>query len=380
MKTKQVIFTLLCLLLFAAAGNSQPATPQQEKERHKNILRSSWNASGVNLIRIETLFHDPGFRAALGISDEYYQEVLTKMHGAAGRLMDNPEYMEAERELEETRREFYKASGIPANSITPLIKLREGDEEQLKALNRFQEAGGRVALMIRAHGEASQKHRTVAFADAIPPELKQKIQEAHLATIGETSFSLDLFEALYVTDAQRQQMERIKKELEPEFEKHLEIYGKNAVMIIDRVNAALKQKREAGISSDKNPQEELDAFMKNLEAEPEHKRLLDESYASAKAFAVLFRSRMRDVLTDEQRKRFQALYDNPPPHVRYLTHRFRREQWGQGYEEREDKNADVGRAGTLWVPGPDSWKPGDPLPEAFRQERDVKRDFPRLSN
>ena len=40
-----------------------------------------------------------------------------------------------------------------------------------------------------------------------------------------------LFEALNLTDAQKGAMERIKKELEPEFEKHLGIYTNNASMI-----------------------------------------------------------------------------------------------------------------------------------------------------
>ena len=30
-----------------------------------------------------------------------------------------------------------------------------------------------------------------------------------------------------------------------------------------------------------------------------------------------------------------------------------------------------------WVPGPNSWKPGDPLPKQYRQERKTRRGFPR---
>jgi Ni/Co efflux regulator RcnB len=31
----------------------------------------------------------------------------------------------------------------------------------------------------------------------------------------------------------------------------------------------------------------------------------------------------------------------------------------------------------VWTPGPNSWQPGDPIPEGYRQERQMKRNFPR---
>jgi hypothetical protein len=55
---------------------------------------------------------------------------------------------------------------------------------------------------------------------------------------------------------------------------------------------------------------------------------LDESYASSKAFAALFKTRMFEILNEGQRKRLQELTDNPPLHALALIQRLRREQWG----------------------------------------------------
>jgi len=48
---------------------------QQDSERHQNISRSFWEGRGVS-ISTEALLRDPAFRTALGVSDEYYREML----------------------------------------------------------------------------------------------------------------------------------------------------------------------------------------------------------------------------------------------------------------------------------------------------------------
>ena len=75
---------------------------------------------------------------------------------------------------------------------------------------------------------------------------------------------------------------------------------------------------------------------------------------------------MFDVLTDEQWRRLQDLIDNPPAHARVLVQKLR-EQRG---ETEENKN-------NIWVPGPGSWRPGDPIPEVYRIQRNTRGNFPR---
>ena len=381
MKTKQTFLTVLSLLLFVIAGLSDIARAQespqvqQDKERHKNISRSFWDGRGAS-ISTEALLRDPQFRTALGVSDKYYQEILASVRNTVGRLSDNPEYEKIRHEGDELFRVVW---GKEPGSNVAMTGSEQKERERIadpKASTRLQEIGESLESMHKEFLAGSSKRHVAAFEEALSSEFKQKIQEAWLAAMGETStISPRWFEALYLTDTQREQMERIKKELEPELEKHLEIYGNNAAKILERVNAALRQRQEARISfsGSGNAQEALNAFMKNLQEEPEHKRLLDESYASSKAFATLFRTRMSGILTDDQRSRLQELLDNPPPHAQLLIQRLRKENWGQ-YKEGEFKKVD---GKDVWVPGPDSWKPGDPLPETIPQEKESKGSFPR---
>jgi len=356
------------------AERSGIASPQvqQDNERHQNILRSFWDGRGA-IISTEALLRDPEFRTALGVSDEFYREILASVRNAAGNLHDNPEYREAMEECLDALEALTGQRGLFGQSI-PL----DGDE---KTLNRLREADQRLQSMRQEFLDGTSQRHTAAFEEALTPELKQKIQESWLAAMGETSmFSPSVFEVLNLTDAQRELMERIKKELEPELEKHLEIYGRNAAMILERVNTALRE-RQAELASFVrvgNAQEGLGAFLRALQEEPEHKRLLDESYASSKAFATLFRTRMSEILTDGQRWRLQGLIDNPPPHARLLIQRLQREQWGQ-YEVEEETSAAAGGAGRdIWVPGAGAWRPGDHIPGTYR--RDTRGNFPRQEN
>ena len=383
MKTKQIFITLLFLLFLVIAGLSEIARAQesskvqQDKERHKEISRFFWDRGGAS-ISTEALLRDAEFRAALGVSDEYYQKIQTSASNAVGRLADDLEYQKLNQESDELFRVLWGVEPGWNSAITEreLERARNADPEVIRRAN---EVGQRLESMRQEYLAGSSERHTAAIEDALLPEIKQKIREAHLAAMGEMStFSPRLFEALYLTDAQKQQMERIKKGLEPELEKHLEIYGNNAAKILERVNAALSRPDVQRSIADNGQ----GAFLRKLQEEPEHKKLLDESYASSKAFATLFRTRMSEILTKVQREHLQLLIDNPPPHAWYLIQRLRRENWGQ-YKEVESDSSESKKAGgekDIWVPGPDSWKPGDPLPPGVVLPEKPPGSFPREEN
>jgi len=357
-------------LFFAVIGSSQlVAQSQSDNERHQNILRSFWDGRGA-IISNEALLRDRDFRDALGVSDGDYQRLQESVRNAVGRISDLPEFREATQDHVEA---FQALTGYPYPYANMLYIRRDGDEE---AFNRVEEAGQRLESIWQEFSLGASQRHVAAFEDALSPELKQKIQEAWLAAMGETAmFSPRVFEVLYLTDAQREQMERIKEELEPELERHLEIYGNNAAMILERVNAALREPGVQRSIADVG----LNTFMRALQDEPEHRKLLDESYASSKAFAELFRARMVEILTDGQRWRLQGLIDNPPPYARLLIQRLRREQWGQ-HEEGESESTAAGAGRDIWIPGAGAWRPGDPIPEVYREESDLRRGFPRQTD
>ena len=253
--------------------------------------------------------------------------------------------------------------------------MQNADEEKL---NRLREAERKMQSLQTEIALENDRRSIAAFEKAITPELDQKIQEAWLAAMGETStISPRLFEVLNLTDAQRQQMERIKKELEPEWEKHREICGNNAAKILEIHNVALSKpevQREINVIG-------LHAWSRKLAAEPEYRKLLDASRASSKALATLLRTRMSEILNDDQRRRLQDLTENPPPYARLLIQRLRENRGEKNTGAKEEGGSE--RAGgdkDIWVPGPDSWKPGDPIPEGSRRERNESGNFPRETN
>ena len=390
MTTKHLFLTLSCLLLLVIMGQSdivlaqESSQVQRDNDRHQNNLRSAWDGRGA-MIHNEILLRDPEFRAALSITDEYYQGILKSTSNAMGSISHDPEYQKLNQEAAELFRTLWGVEPGMNSAITSreLERMRNADPEVLR---RAEEVGQQLQLMQHEYLAALPQRHAAAWEDALPPELEQKMLEAQLAAMDESStITPRVFEALNLTDAQREQMERIKNDLEPELKKHVELRLNNGAKISERVNAALdRHQRHASAFSFGRRQdapEDWETVYRKLLEEPEHKKLLDESYASHKAFTTLFRERMFEIFNDEQRKRLQELIDNPPPHAQILIQRLRRENWGK-HEAGEDKKVGVGAdAGTdAWTPGPNAWRPGDPLPPgAYRQERGT-RDFPRQAD
>ena len=332
MTTKHVFITLSCLLLLVMAGQSDAVRAQLlDREWHKTNFRAGWDGGrGAIWSNEQVLQLNPGFRAALGISDEYYEEILSKAY--AGTVGENPEYRKANQEYEEA---FRVLTGSEPYMNTAYRRLA-GDEE---AFNRLEKAGARKSFMEQEfQARRGLGHRTGTFEDALSPELKQKILEAQLAAaIEESNISLPtlFIKTLNLTESQREGVERIKKELEPEFEKYLEIFANNRVLGFERSDAMRSQRpqrpfvpfntREEFKEWWRKNHEESMTYNREFREDPEYKRLEDEINASRKALITLFRTRVFEILTDEQRKQLQDLIDNPPPHARYFIQRARGE-------------------------------------------------------
>ena len=346
MKTKLFFLAVACLLLFASNGQAQIRVSEQvgmeqpsmsperqqfeqdlQKATMKGVFRGVWNGRGSSLvttvIEITMRGDDPEVvNKVLGISKEQEEQLNNHMQSS----------------MENIQEAFMKdAEMVKFIEVMQTLhddKMPDADtaEKILETVEKITEMAG--SLMSDAIDNA--------LNEVLPPEQLQRINEILLANIEEMSFvSPDLFEILDLTDAQKQQMETIKKELEPEFEKTLDNWV-NGIM----TSPELK------------------------EDNPERKKIFDEIQSKGKAFATKFRTQMFDVLTDEQWERLVKLIDDPPEHA-LLFRKAWKKQSGEGEESKEPKKADV------WVPGPNSWQPGDAIPEAYRIERNERRNFPR---
>ena len=118
------------------------------------------------------------------------------------------------------------------------------------------------------------------------------------------------------------------------------------------------------------PGEEFGAFMNRIAELPEEERtrmndrviggMMRESLERSKAVTEQIETRISELLTPQQRERFANLKKN-------LERR-----WGDQIAKQRERES----KGNIWVPGPDSWKPGDPIPEGAVPPRPPGR-FPR---
>jgi len=305
------------------------------------LNRSTWNGS---LLTTLGFLINPEFREAWDISDEQYQQITAIREGA--EYMTSPEYLAIEAEM---------------NRQLNDPPLRNADERtRMDKFLEFQETLSTIGWEFRGN----------VLDSLLTAEQKQKIREFELVNMSEWRFkSFHSFEAFDLTDEQKQELEAIKKEFEPEFERQLEDFV-NREDLDNQMYRMVKAEYERQTGIDLKDFQNLRNFRmtqydtlraKMLAENPEFKRMHEEMTAERELFAVQFRTRMFDVLTDEQWNRFQELLDNPPDYIK---------AWRKKIEEAAKE------AGT-WQPGPGSWRPGDGIPEQYRLERNTRSRFPR---
>jgi len=356
MKTKLLLIAVACLLLISVKGYAQPLDDiirmqnspvgqQALKEGFKEQLHAFWDGHGINFWIAHVLLNtDPDLRAAWDVSDEQLRHIRAGIQtGTNNMLNENPDVRELLNEMQEFRR-----SGV--------LYAEDADKETIARIQEITAKVPRIMSNAAADG----------VNDVLTPEQKQKIKESLLANMGEMPvLSPGMFEALDLTDAQKQQMEAIKKRLEPEFEKTLESFASGELILIGKVVDEMKKEGKYGIS----PGEDEPTRRKLIAEDPECKRISEEIRSHNQEFAEKFKIQMFDVLTDAQWARLLALVDHPPAYAQALGRKMRSMRG-------ENEQAEPGE----WVPGPGSWRPGDPIPMQYRIERETRRGFPRGEN
>jgi Spy/CpxP family protein refolding chaperone len=313
------------------------------KTNWKTDIRMYWSSQATDHM-VFTVMRDPDLRAIWNISDEQYQQLKDCEDNIDNTRQNDPEYQKLQKEIQ---------AMINPDDPFPL----NADKETLNKWQEMEERG--TAWMLNYY--------STGIRSILTPEQQHKVQEIHWANIENYPIvSPYLFEALGLTDAQKQQMEEIRKELEPEFEKNLDDFANGQLFL---VNMMYDELEKLGVKDIDGMNKELSAVRRILAESPEYKRIMNEAPSKSKQFSEQFKTRLYDVLTDEQLARLQKLISNPPEHVQVFRKKFNKLS---SESEEAKKKPDV------WTPGPDSWKPGDPIPEQYRQQRNKRQgSFPR---
>jgi Ni/Co efflux regulator RcnB len=338
--------------LFAAMGFAEPLDQDYFKEQlQKNgdraLNRANWNGSlGSTLGAAD----QPEFREAWNISDEQYRQIRQIRYSDGGPMKEIIEYHQS----------------------PEYLKLLE-EERTLAREPRYRNADGKTKADISLGFEEKnfaiiRDIRENALNNLLTAEQKQKIREFELVNMSEWRFiSFHSFETFDLTDAQKQELEVLKKEFEPEFERQLEDFVNRQDLDnqMYRMMKAVHEKQGGGLF---NVQKQNEIRAKMLVENPEFKRMHEKMVAERELFATQFKKVMFDVLTDEQWDRYVKLLDNPPDYIK---------AWRKKIEDAKE----AAKKESEWQPGPNSWRPGDPIPEQYRQQRNERQGrFPRTES
>ena len=336
MKTFQ--FTLTAVLLL---GLTTATFAQLYIDRLKQTMYYDWNNENPNFRMVE-LLRDDTFREGIGVSKEQFQIIQTIMSGVDTTLNNDPRLKPFMDEMNE----FEKEHG------NPFVISADTPEE---AVDKFRDIRARMGMK---YHEVRMEEMTNAINDNLTSDQLKRVKEFRISTMSEYSFiSPSMFDALNLSDGQKEQLEEIKKLLESEFEKHVDKHVEFEKKYTERLNDGLMGKLR-DLPDDESRQRFVKDRSKKIQEElqPERNKLLE----SSKALGDKLKIEMFDVLTDEQWNRMVDLIDNPPDYVKAILKKVQ-EQRG------------------VWVPGPNSWRPGDPIPEGYRQQRQERGRFPHVN-
>ncbi len=305
-----------------------------QKKAGKTVMRSFWNGKGSNLMTMQ-LLSEREVREAWNVTDEQHG----KIQGAMMGMFTNPELAAEMKEMGELQ-----SSGKVF-----------GDNADPASEKRFVELQSKMV-------ETMMEKLPAEMDKVLTDEQKRKSQEFQLAAMSDIPLvTPDMFKALDLSEDQTKKMEDIRKELEPQFDKLGEELIDAQMKIQDKLFETME--KEGAFAEGPAMFEKMQEIRKRLQAEdPEIKKLNEDIKNRGQHFVAQLKIKMFDVLTDEQWDRLQKIVDNPPDYVKNMIKKMKA-QMGGGDGTDVSKNV------------MEAWKPGEPIPDEYRQQRQ-KKAFP----
>jgi len=363
MKTKLVLIAVLCLPIFSTIGHTQQqqaaAVQQQiagqlrgnQSPRTRVLLeahkladdRSTWGENG-SWLTIRTLLQAGG-DVELGLTDDQKQQLSTLYGGDLSaeyrqRMGHNPtpEYILV-------RDAFMAVNTRPDD---PLFE-RATEEEKIA----YQEAHMAFTNLWMADLQTK-------IQETLSPEQMLQVRKLEMQLMSELGIPFPaMFDPLDLTEEQKKEMQEIADELKAEFDS---LTREAAALHAEQRLSAMRLLEEMSFDS----MEEFNnarngAIHRYVPSEEMRRRAADLRERGTRLVTTL-QTRLMNVLTDTQLGEMQKILDETPEFAKRIIAQFKA---GRETQERSP----------VYVPGPNSWRPGDPMPMQIREER--QRRFPR---
>ena len=348
-KRTPITFLLTVLAVFsslsslpAQTGNlmemfTSPVMQEADKIRGRIMYRSLWEGTGTSSMIFALVTHSPDFQEALGVSAEQVEQ----LKAATFTIAANPDFAAATAEIE---------------------KLTSPNDPY------FMKASPETTKAYLAATEKMTKAMTLLMPQEmdklITPEQKQRMLEIQIAAMGVFPIPTpEMFEALDLTDEQREQLEVIKKEMEVDFDRICDELTESQHAAMGAVYAQMQQDG-VKVANFGELDAKINEAIKKLETKSgkDYRMTAEEKVKSAQDFTKTLKFKMFDVMTDAQMKKMWDLINKPPKYMDKILPKLKK-----SYEERSKTPG--------WQPGSNAWQPGDPIPADYIEHRKAK--FPK---
>ena len=360
MKTLPLLAPLWLTLLVAVASAQQPSAEQiqqqiesviqsmQAPERRLRVesegltaFYSSWNGQGTWLplrVMIRT-----GGETELGLSSEQKQRLsFLYKENEIGKEFLMKMYQEQAPELMRV---------IEMQQAAQITDFASATEDQKNAYREADMAMNTLAL------SAMQG----AIVDTLTPEQMLQVRKLEMQLMPAMGIPFpSMFDPLGLTEEQKKEMEKITDAMKAEFEPLILETAAHKAEWLAAIFGSLQGKSFA--SYDEYQKAESDAFRQYVPSEASRKKHVDLQERGVTLVTQL-QNRLMNVLTDEQLDKMQKIMDEMPE--------FAKQMLAQSKAQQEEQ-----KKSQTYAPGPDSWRPGMPMPVQFKEQRQGR--FPRV--
>lgn len=352
----------LCVFFFAAILAAQESDPEQmlkqieQQIRFMNSPRAALQNEadyrcispydGQGTWQAMKIISQAGGQEDLGLTDEQvaalpflqHENEITREYFQRMRQQPSEEFMQA-------------AQTIQAATPQDDPFFEKATDEQKQA---FVEANTDFLML-------SVKDLERQIDATLTPEQMLQVRKLEMQLMPEFGMPYpSMFDVLDLSEEQKKEMRKIADEMKPEYEKLL---SESAALRYDRLyrsrQATFEQHRQKPFTSIQDFRQAINQALKTVKPDAEKYNRLQEKGIQ---FTTRLKGRLMNVLTDEQLDKMQKIMDETP-------------EWAKKVLAEMQKQREQMAKSDQYMPGPESWRPGDGTPKEFKEQRQ-KKPFP----
>ena len=363
------IVSIFCFsMLFAVASAQESSAEQREIEEYLRYLstpkqqiyweanqfasmRSSWNGQG-SFIPLSLLLRAKA-DDELELTEEQQQRLAPlRKDNELGREWIQQKFQNPTPEM---RQELLQRDMAIQATINP-------DDPNFERATEEQKNAHRDANIAKLNLFLGVMQAEVQ--DILTPEQMLQVRKLEMQLMPELGIPFpSMFDPLDLTEEQKKEMDRIAEEMKVEFDR---LTMEAAVLHAERTSSLHRSLQGKIFASHEELQTALHETHRQFVPNEAMRKKGNDLQEQGTKLMSLLQTRLMNVLTNEQLVKMQEILDATPEFAKKVIADFK--------ARREEA-----KKSPTYIPGPDAWRPGSPVPLQFQEERRRSR-FPRGEN